>query len=73
MAETPFEELCVGLPIEFMWYMEYCRVMDYEEEPDYNFLINLFQSCIDKCEAIQVNNWDELNGMMNMGGVNKKV
>ena len=41
MKETSIEELCAGLPKEFSVFMEYCRGMSFEQEPDYEYLINL--------------------------------
>ena len=38
---TP-EELCQGLPPQIQEYVEYTRNLEYETEPDYNYLKNLF-------------------------------
>ena len=38
---TP-EELCQGLPPQIQEYVEYTRNLEYEAEPDYNYLKNLF-------------------------------
>jgi len=35
------QELCFGCPKEFSLYMLYCKNLDFEEEPDYNFLKRL--------------------------------
>ena len=43
MEEVSLEELCFGLPKEFLTYMQYCRNMRYEESPDYNYLKRLFK------------------------------
>jgi len=32
---TPVEELCFGLPSEFVWYVNYCRSLHFETRPDY--------------------------------------
>ena len=40
------ERLCSGLPIEFIKYIKYCRNLDFEQEPNYNFLRNLFTSIL---------------------------
>ena len=40
--DTTPEELCKGFPIEFERYISYTRNLDYEEEPDYELLKNLF-------------------------------
>ena len=38
---TP-EELCQGLPPQIQEYVEYTRNLEYEADPDYNYLKNLF-------------------------------
>ena len=38
---TP-EELCQGLPPQIQEYVEYTRNLEYETDPDYNYLKNLF-------------------------------
>jgi len=44
--ETSLEELCKGYPPEFKEYMEYCRQLKFEEEPNYKFLIDMFEKCL---------------------------
>jgi casein kinase I family protein HRR25 len=39
---TSAEELCRGFPSEFTEYVNYTRNLEYEQDPDYNFLKNLF-------------------------------
>lgn len=39
---TTVENLCMGLPTQFEEYMRYIRGMTYEQEPNYNYLRNLF-------------------------------
>jgi len=46
--ETPLTELCKGHPAEFKDYMEYCRSIGFTDDPDYEYLIGLFTSCLDK-------------------------
>ena len=36
------EKICEGLPEEFIDYLKYCRKLEFEQEPDYNYLKNLF-------------------------------
>jgi serine/threonine protein kinase len=45
---TSPEELCTGFPQEFAEYIHYTRKLTYEEEPDYNYLRNLFRSIMQK-------------------------
>lgn len=35
-------ELCTDLPYEFLLYMSYCRKLNYDEIPNYNYLYNIF-------------------------------
>jgi hypothetical protein len=37
------EDLCDGLPTEFLSYMRYCRSLSYEEVPNYSSLRKLFR------------------------------
>ena len=46
------EELCSGLPREFCDYIKYCRNLTFEQEPNYNYLKNLFLEIIKKNEKI---------------------
>ena len=41
IATSP-EELCEGFPIEFSNYIDYTRKLEYEQDPNYNFLKGLF-------------------------------
>ena len=42
------EELCRGYPEEFKEYMNYCRKLAFTEDPDYKYLIGLFEGCMKK-------------------------
>lgn len=44
--ETTLEELCKGYPPEFKEYMEYCRSLKFEEDPDYKFMAGIFEKCM---------------------------
>jgi len=37
------EQLCEGLPNEFVKYIEYCQKLQFDEEPNYKNLINIFK------------------------------
>ena len=41
-------ELCQGHPAEFKEYMEYCRALKFEQEPNYKTVLNLFESCMSR-------------------------
>ncbi|MCQ2821146.1 MAG: casein kinase 1 family protein [archaeon] len=45
---TSFEELCRNQPEEFLFYFKHADKLEFEEEPDYEYLIGLFQSVINK-------------------------
>ena len=49
---TTLQELCKDLPNEFYNYIDYCRNLDYEQEPDYNYLRNLFINVLIKKEKM---------------------
>ena len=38
--------LCAGLPREFGTYLRYIKTLKFTETPDYNYLRNLFRSCL---------------------------
>lgn len=40
---TPVEVLCKGFPAEFAMYLNYCRGLRFEENPDYMYLRQLFR------------------------------
>lgn len=44
--ETSLDELCRGYPIEFKEYMEYCRSLKFEQDPDYKYCVSLFDKCM---------------------------
>ena len=46
--EIKLEKLCEGLPEEFIDYIKYCRKLEFEQEPNYNYLRNLFISILIK-------------------------
>ncbi|EPY20747.1 casein kinase I-like 6 [Strigomonas culicis] len=41
---TPLEDLCEGLPPEFLRYCQYCRNLHFQDKPDYDYLRGLFRS-----------------------------
>ena len=46
------EELCKGLPREIIEYMEYAKYLKFEQEPDYNYLKNIFNRILNKNRVI---------------------
>jgi serine/threonine protein kinase len=43
--EVTVDELCKGHPTEFKDFMNYCRNLQFTEDPDYKYLIGLFEQC----------------------------
>ena len=48
---TP-EELCFGLPLEFSEYIKYCRKLEFEDDPNYDYLKHLFIAILKRNEQI---------------------
>ena len=44
--ETSLDELCKRLPHEIKEFMEYCRNLKFEQEPNYRLCIGMFESCM---------------------------
>ena len=63
METTPYE-LCKGFPKEYEDYVEYTRKLEYEQDPDYNYLKNLFNSIL-KDDNDNIYDWDSGNKTMN--------
>jgi len=56
---TP-ERLCDGFPEQFVEYFNYCRNLQFEEIPDYNFLRNLFKNVMlinDYSPSLSIFDW----------------
>ena len=49
---TTVEQLCTGVPEEFHKFIMYCRTLEFQEKPDYNFLRSLFKAIMTR------NGWD---------------
>lgn len=46
--ETSIEDLTKGHPDEFKEFMHYCRGLSFTQEPDYGYIIGLFEGCMKK-------------------------
>ena len=46
--KIPTEKLCKGLPDEMIEYINYCKGLHFEEDPDYNHLRSLFVQILNK-------------------------
>ena len=51
MIETTCKDMCVGLPNVFSNYMEYCRGMNFEDEPTYEFWVNNFAQVVQDIDS----------------------
>lgn len=45
---TPIEELVGDHPSEFVEFMNYCRALKFEQDPDYKYCQNLFTGCLSR-------------------------
>lgn len=63
LLKTTIEELCEGLPLEFVSYLKYCRSLKFEEEPDYGYLRKLFRTLAERMnyEYDNVYDWTKTN------------
>ena len=41
-----FDDFCKNMPKEIITYMAYCRELDFEQKPDYNYLRGLFENVL---------------------------
>lgn len=41
---TPIEILCKDFPAEFSMYIKYCRDLEFDQDPDYDYLRQLFRT-----------------------------
>ena len=46
--QTKMENLCIEMPEEMLLYMNYVKSLKFEQEPNYNYLKNLFQNLLKK-------------------------
>ena len=46
--EVKIEELCKDQPDEFAEFMHYCRGLSFTQDPDYGYIISLFEACMKK-------------------------
>jgi casein kinase 1 len=45
---TSLEEVCLGLPSEFMIFINYSKTLRFEEKPDYSYLRRLFKELMQR-------------------------
>ncbi|ETO16745.1 hypothetical protein RFI_20594 [Reticulomyxa filosa] len=56
--KTSVEELCDGLPQEFCSYITYCRQLEFDAQPDYQYLRSLFRSMFRKYHYVDDGQYD---------------
>ena len=68
------KQLCEGLPEEFAKYIDYCRKLDFEEDPNYDYLRRLFSSILDKNQEKNDLNffWNTKENNVNKEGEERK-
>jgi hypothetical protein len=42
------DELCLNQPPEFKEFMNYCRGLAFTADPDYKYILNLFEGCMER-------------------------
>ena len=42
------DELCMNQPTEFKEFMNYCRGLSFTADPDYKYIIGLFEGCLER-------------------------
>lgn len=55
---TKLTELCIGLPVEFATYIQYCRDLGFSAQPDYEYLSRLFWRIMSQNNYIPDNQYD---------------
>ena len=46
--EVSIEELCLNQPVEFKEFMQYCRSLSFTADPDYRYIMSLFDGCMER-------------------------
>ena len=65
--EIKLEKLCENLPKQMIDYLNYCRELHFEQDPDYNYLRNLFREILLNNNSINDLNfsWVNINNLPN--------
>jgi len=42
------DELCANQPSEFKEFMNYCRGLSFTADPDYKYILSLFEGCMER-------------------------
>jgi len=46
--EVTIDELCLNQPTEFKEYMNYCRSLSFTADPDFKYILSLFEGCMER-------------------------
>ena len=46
---TSPEKICEGMPDEFVDFYKYCKSLNFEQDPDYEYLRNIFRKILSNC------------------------
>lgn len=46
--EVTIDELCLNQPVEYKEFMQYCRSLSFTADPDYRFILTLFEGCMER-------------------------
>lgn len=46
--DLPISDLCKDIPVEFAKFMKYSRELKFSEKPDYQYLVNLMEHCLER-------------------------
>ena len=46
--EVTLNELCANQPDEFKEFMNYCRGLSFTQDPDYRYILGLFETCMER-------------------------
>jgi len=46
--EVAIDELCMNQPSEFNEFMQYCRGLAFTADPDYRYILGLFEGCLER-------------------------
>jgi hypothetical protein len=44
--EVTLDELCLNQPPEYKEFMQYCRGLSFTQDPDYAYILKLFDNCM---------------------------
>jgi casein kinase I family protein HRR25 len=51
------DSLCEGTPASIKKYLKYCKSLRFDEDPDYNYMLNLFESDCNQLNIKPKFNW----------------